>query len=293
MPVFAVLAHTEPEILQHLVAALTPYRVVVHIDRRANAADFAGLPRTTYIEDRISVNWSGYSIVEATVRMFEVAHRMVAPDDHIVLLSGQCYPVRPIEEFVQHLHSSPWKQHCKSALVFDGSKYSERRLTHNWYWDDLPLRRNARSRRAVSAVRRLRGALSKRRNVTDFAPIIPVRGSQWIALTQACMQDLLPVARSSEFIGLFKQALAPDEMFFHTLVYNSSWRSEMEFPNLVQELAQPQGQFANFHSPCLRRPLTLDDVDDIISANMYFARKFSGQEGLRLMEELKKINGRA
>jgi Core-2/I-Branching enzyme len=288
MPVFAVLAHTEPEILQHLVAALAPYRVVVHIDRRANAADFSGLPRTTYIKDRIAVNWGGYSIVEATVRMFDVAHRMVAPDDHIVLLSGQCYPVRPIDEFVQHLHCSPWKQHCKSALVFDGSKYSERRLTRNWYWDDLPLRRSARSRRAVSAVRRVMGTLAKRRNAADFAPLIPVRGSQWIALTQACIQDLLPVAHSSEFMSLFKQALAPDEMFFHTLVYNSSWRSEMEFPNLMPEVAQPEWEFANFHSPFQSRPLTLADLAAIRSADMYFARKFSGQEGLRLMEELRK-----
>jgi len=289
MPVFAVLAHTEPEMLHRLIVSLAPYPVVVHLDRHANAADFAGLPRTTYVEDRVSVNWSGYSVVEATARMFELAHRMVDPGDHVVLLSGQCQPIRPIEDFVQYLSNSPWKQHCKSALVFDGSDFSERRLNRNWYYDALPLRRTARSRRAVSAIRRVLSASAARRGAANFSPLVPVRGSQWIALTGECIQDLLPVARSAKYISVFKNALASDEMFFHTLVYNSLWRSEMQYPNLIHKPALQTWELANFHfiEPSMGRPLTDADLEAIKASHMFFGRKFSGQEGASLIESMK------
>lgn len=98
MPIFVILAHTEPVLLRRLVERLQPYPVVVHVDARVDAAPFRGLPRTTLVSDRVAARWGSYSIVEATRRLYVEALPLADPEDHVVLLSGQCYPARPVEE---------------------------------------------------------------------------------------------------------------------------------------------------------------------------------------------------
>ncbi len=129
MPVFVILAHSQPELARRLVYALAPYPVVIHVDSKADIGEFGSLPRTTYVQDREKVHWGGLSVVKATIKLFEYALEIAEPDDHIVLLSGQCYPAAPPSDFAAYLLSAPYKQHCDAAEVFDGSYYSERRLS--------------------------------------------------------------------------------------------------------------------------------------------------------------------
>jgi hypothetical protein len=288
LPTFAISAYKEPASLRRLVHALSPYPVVVHVDKQSNIDAFLGLPRTRYIKDRVAVHWCGYSLTEANLRMLEQAVDITEANDHVVILSGQCHPVRPLDEFIEFLKTSTWRQHCRAALVFDGTSYGENRLSRKWFYDTLPLRRDANSRRLVSALRRTLGFVGPRLTPQSFHPLRPVFGSCWIALTGECLQDLLPHARQEDYIRLFRNALAPDEMFFQTLVYNTSWRAQTQTPTFESRGTRQTHQLNNFHylvKP-LSRTLTLDDLDPIRQSKMYFARKFDDHEGFTLLERL-------
>jgi hypothetical protein len=295
VPTFVVLAHTDPPMLRRLVDALSPHPVVVHVDAHADPAPFLDLPRTVYVPDRVPVNWGGFSIVEATLRAFTRALPLTRPDDHVVLLSGQCYPSRPVGEFEQFLAEAPFRQHCRAATVFDGTTQSDHRLAQRWCFDALPLRRSRGvSRRAISGARKALARTSTRRTESDFLPLVPVAGSQWIALTGECLADLLPGASDSALKRTFRHALAPDEIYFHTLVYNSRWISETAVPRLEPRGGRLTSEFSNFHwlDTFLQRMPTEDDLEDIARSGAYFVRKVSSSGSRPLLDRLDVLNGR-
>ncbi len=286
MPVFAVLAHTEPGLFARLVERLAPYPVVVHVDARSRGDDFAGAPRTTYVRERVPVRWGGFSVVRATLALYRTALDLAQPSDHIVLLSGQCYPARPVEEFADHLASSPFRQHCRAAAVLDGTAAAGCVLKR-WYFDDIPTGPGltylprALLRRGISE-------LAPRRRPSVFGDVEPVAGSQWTALTADCVADLLGKAEDPVWEKLFRTTLAPDEMFFHTLVWNSGWRSEVADPELRPRAGRVIADFTNFHylDRLLRGTRTLADLPAIEASGMFFVRKVGSPQSMPLLDAL-------
>src|SRR5687767_5756936 len=62
----------------------------------------ADLPNVHFIRNRHYIVWGGYSITNAYISgMKEVLEH--GHYEYIVLMSGQDYPIRPVEEFYDHL----------------------------------------------------------------------------------------------------------------------------------------------------------------------------------------------
>jgi hypothetical protein len=273
-----------------LAESLFPHKVVVHLDAKADEGSFSEMPNVTFTTQRVNVNWGGFSVVSATNLVFRAALDLVEPNDHVVLLSGQCFPVRPLDSFVEYLRTSSWRQHCQATLVFDGTTYSEQRLRRKWYFDAIPLRKASKLRKLNSAVRLALTCASRKKNASDFGRYQPVAGSQWIALTRECLEDLLPIAESTDYRAMFRHALAPDEMYFHTLVYNSEWRRETSSPMFEPRAMRVTSAFANFHfiDPTLTRQPDLSDLQQICLSGAYFTRKLSLPKSNPLLEELQR-----
>lgn len=286
MPVFAVLAHTEPELLARLVDRLAPHSVVVHVDARVPVAAFEGLPRTVVVSDRVPVRWGGFSVVEATVRLYRAALAIAGPDEHIVLLSGQCYPARPLSEFAAHLASVPFRQHCRVGLLVDGTP-SAAQIMRRWYFDHVPAG-GGPLRLTRAAVRRGVAVVAPRRRTSDFAPWVPVAGSQWTALTADCVKDLLSMAADKRVRAVFRHTQAPDETFFHTLLWNSRWRAEVEDPELRPRGDRVTADFANYHyvDRSLKGIRTLTDLTAIEESRMFFVRKVGSAASADLLDAL-------
>ena len=83
--------------LARLVGALAGQGAAfyVHIDRKVDPAPFAqalAAMRDVHFVEPVRVNWMGFSIVEATLRLMRAARRQGY--DRYSLLSGQDYPIR-------------------------------------------------------------------------------------------------------------------------------------------------------------------------------------------------------
>src|SRR4026208_1910239 len=102
-PVFLLLVHADPQQTKRLLRRLAPVgRCVVHVDAKSDVSAFRiDDPRVSYVSDRVDVRWGAISQVEATLKLMRTALGQcdASQVSHFVLLSGNCYPLRPIEEF--------------------------------------------------------------------------------------------------------------------------------------------------------------------------------------------------
>ena len=90
---YLIMAHEADAQLALLISTLLAderSRLYLHLDAKAGdlgAAAHLAADRLTVLDDRLVVNWGGYSIVAATQRLLARALRE-PPTTHFVLLSG-------------------------------------------------------------------------------------------------------------------------------------------------------------------------------------------------------------
>lgn len=296
MPTFLVLVHEQPEVFGRLVRGLAPHRCVVHVDAGVRIEPFvraaAGGAHVEFLDDRIDVRWAGFSVVEATIALLEHGLTVTDPDDHLVVLSGTDAIVRPIDEFVAHLRTAPWRQHLRHVLI-DG--IDDRAIL------DRIRRRHHRDLRLVRAKRRtgpghVLNAVARRaaESVERFRPPGPcpdglavALGSQWFALTAECVTELLG-RRSAAVDDWFRSTFAPDETYFATMLANGPFANDNATGGPEDFVARGVFRLANHHliDVDLRRVWTLADLREIIDSGRYFVRKLVQPDSLSLLDAL-------
>lgn len=277
MTVFIVLTHGSPKSLSVLVELLKPYPVVVHVDKRTKLDGYPVGDRIHYVRERVSVHWAGFSMVEATIRAYRLALTLpLQQREHLVLLSGSCVPLRPIGELKEFLDGSPVRQHCKAGLLLDGTEKNEKRLRRRWAYDIFDARAKRPLKWLNALLRKIVYIFGHPLAISEFDEFTVVAGSQWTALTVECVRDLLSdTDRVSRLRHLLRFSLAPDEIFFHTLLCSSAWRAQTGIQCLSPKGDRPTADFANLHfiDPSLTRYLGVDELKELRKTGFYFARK--------------------
>jgi hypothetical protein len=109
-----ILTHGSPLQLKRLVAKLLNpgTAVFIHVDLKTDINEylfFENIPNVYLIKKRISVNWGGYSIVQATVNLCKEVIATGIDFDYLNLLSGQDYPIKSHEQIHQFLANNQGK----------------------------------------------------------------------------------------------------------------------------------------------------------------------------------------
>ena len=102
---YLVLAHSHPDLLLRLVRAIrAPWAdIYIHIDRKAKAAPFQeALAGETvhFLENRVKVNWAGWSQFEATLSLLRIAAER-HEYKYYKILSAFCHPIKS-REHIEH-----------------------------------------------------------------------------------------------------------------------------------------------------------------------------------------------
>jgi hypothetical protein len=282
--VFAVLAHDDPAMLRRLVDALSPYRVVVHLDKRVDldafdsVANLASTSNASYSASRVAVSWGGYSVVEAMLSAGLDATEGLENDDHVAFLSGRCYPVRPPADFEQFVSASNTRQHVRYYRLAEAGKWHANRIRRRHWFDFSYLGLRPFLPRQI--IRLLRACLAR----TDYlrppvqTALDVVAGSQWMALTAECLQDAAAALTQHEY-SVFKNAFAPDEMAIQTFVFNSKWRVQST-KGEAEPMQDKISSIANYHllDSEMIGSITSDPLALPESSRPYFARKFSSSD---------------
>ncbi|MGY1856596.1 beta-1,6-N-acetylglucosaminyltransferase [Modestobacter sp. SYSU DS0290] len=291
-PHFCILAHSDAPMLARLADRLRPFPTSIHIDAKADIEQFRDrLPGDArLLKIRHSVSWGGRSVVRAMEELASAAMPSMEDDDHLVFLSGQCYPVRPISDFATYLSSQARSQFCR-AYRLPQNGWERRRVARRHWFDagqpwarlgvPMPVRRV--TRKAVSLI-----PLGPRGSQAADVFV----GSQWMALTKLCWTDIHRDGAASD-MPLFRQSFAPDEMAIQTLVHQNERWSKATQRGGPESLPDPPPihpvpSLGNFHvlHPRMRDLFRTPDDLPQLESHHHFVRKVHSTLSQPLLDHL-------
>ncbi len=263
--------------VRRLALELAGRPVVVHVDAATDIAPFERIPGVRLVRDRVRVNWGGFSMVDAILRLYRDCLDELGdePNAAVALLSGSDYPVRPIEEFEEYVASAPWSEHIRAVPLIAGDRIQENRIRRRWLFDLVRPGHSGWRRRRNAAIRRALALVLPRRSLDSYRPFTPAVSSQWTLLSRACLEELLPIAHDAAYQKLFRRTFAPDELFFATLVHSSPWGIRTQFGGLEARGDRLTTEFPNFHfiDPSVAVWLDASYARRVEESRAFFARK--------------------
>ena len=294
---YLILAHADLAHLRRLIAALPADSAkLVHLDKKCAAGlSLHDLPNAVMLENAIPVYWADYSIVDATLRLIDAALQLPKVE-RIILLSGSCYPIRSDHDILDFLAAHAADNFIKMFEIEGASALYHAKLSRahigesavsRAFRSDMP-KVNYLLSRGLSRIASLRTNDWRAR----LAPLKPYYGSQWWAVTRACGEYMLAQARTCAQLKYLERCFAPDEMYFHTIVGNSSFVTPR---NIVPFAGRGNWRLANLHlisDQSLRYVYSHDDLAAVLASGKLFVRKVNTERSTALLDALDESRGK-
>lgn len=269
-----ILVHSKPGQLMRLVKKLAHSKAFffIHVDAKTDILPFRkaleDVNGVYFVDKRVDIQWATYSMVEATVNGFEAIVASGLAIDYVNLLSGQDYPIQPVSKFHDFLQMNPGKafMQCLDIETEWTEAISRVRSYHLTHWS-IPGK--YKFQKALNLI-------MPRRKLPEN--LIPVGRSQWFTITLKHVVFIIKrLETNPAFSRFFSYSWAPDEIIFQTLLYNSTFRSDIVNDNL---------RYIDW-SEGLKNPkmLTKEDLPSMMQSGCFFARKFAeNDEVLSLLD---------
>ncbi|MCM1346012.1 MAG: beta-1,6-N-acetylglucosaminyltransferase [Bacteroides sp.] len=273
---YLILAHHNPVVLQHLIAALDDLRndIYVHIDRKASfdGSELQTLYSNLFvIENRIDARWGDFSLVEAEMLLFERA----AKNENYAyyhLLSGVDMPIKTQD----YIHECCNRNQGVEFVGFSQNaspKELKWRSQHYFLFSKDFCSKNIWKRGIRMLYVWLQNLISHKRSSWEIK-----KGSQWCSITHDFVVFLL--SHKDIIRKDFSATYCPDEMVIQTLCWNSEFRNRAyslsnEFVGCKRYIKWKDGALL---------PIIKNDIDDMLLSDKWFARKFENCDFL--FEEL-------
>lgn len=243
---YLILAHDKPwqiEILINLIAS--PFsRIYIHLDKKCPIADFSKLKnRACFIENRVYVNWGGFSMVQSTLNSMAEIQKYMADDDHLIILSWHDLPIKSPLYIYNVLKKSKNLNYIQTILQPNADRNIIPRIERYWFYDiqtntyiDMLLKKFVsffmrdiqwKTQVIVSVLNNIWKLLPKRKYVSKKYTVYA--GSQWMVVSKRSLDYVLRFCDSDEwekFISFAKRTCIPDEFFFHTILMNSDFAND-------------------------------------------------------------------
>lgn len=271
---YLILAHRAPNDLLAMLPVLRRHgETYLHVDR--DAQGFGGhwddLSKHAVLAGRRhSVSWGGFSVVEATLSLIEMALEQ-GRADYFILMSGACLPVlsatslagRLAQEAGEYIDIMPDEEAAQHGR--------KRRLMHyRFYSKTMP-------RPYLGALNRLsRLAWTRPSFEEEFGE--PRFGSMWWCLSRPCLEWAMAFRRRNPaYDRRFRHTETPDESYFQTVVSLSPFAGRIR--NTLTYVDWDRG---GSHPKTLSRR----DLPRIQASGQCFARKFDWDRDRDLIHSL-------
>lgn len=259
-----ILAHKSPAQLERLVQALAhpQAQIFIHLDRKANFqpyARLAELPHVQFTRYRLDVKWGGYSLTRAALEgMREILQAPVAYD-FINLLSGEDYPIKPVET----IHAYLAQRVGTSFLAYQPDSTA-------WWWAN-----ESRVSRYHLTDFRFRGRYIVQRWLNRWlparqAPFALLNGDNtggWYTISQRCAAYVVEFMDAHPRLRRYaRYTWGSDEFLVHSILLNSPLAASIVNDNLRYIDWSGGGSSPKF--------LTRDDLPALLASPQLYARKF-------------------
>ena len=168
----------------------------------------------------VSVNWAGFSIVEAILRGITSAFEKFGTYDYLHLLSGQCVPLLSLDEMSQHLQTSEYYPDLIECGLRSGFEWRINRFN---ILGEYPHNRDPWPNMLFKRVLWLQKPFPKRLNFTDDEVMA---GSGWWSLRFETIRTMLDSVNLNKFKRKFRWTRCADEHFFQILFSRTGLNSQ-------------------------------------------------------------------
>ena len=255
----------------------------IHIDKKANIASEIIKREDVFLlpeDKRVFTKWGSISLVEATLNLLDFAYKK-GSFNYFWLCSGQDFPLKSADEIIAFLNKNnkkeflslfPSKQSCGKNTNYD------KRTT--LYYPEYILGNSFLQRVLKRLYIEFTGGYNrtfwlKRKNITG---LIFYFGSQWWCLSNQMVKWILDYVKyKPEYLTYYKNAVVPDESFFHTLVMNSPYTKNRE--DGLHYIDWSEGK----NNP---KSLTRADLPALKRSDKLMARKFDMDMDKILLQDL-------
>lgn len=265
---YLILAHNDIPLLEILVACLDDSRNDIYIHWDAKSGQVPQLltrcSRLFMLEERVKVNWAGYSMVEAEFLLFKKAYAN-GPYAYYHLLSGADLPIKTQD----YIHAECERQSGTEFVGFAPAPQGliDFRVQHWFLFPEDFRTKNILKRGLRFLYLKLQDLMHTKR--TDLTV---KKGAQWCSLTQDFVAYLL---EQEGFVKqLFAHTFCPDELFIQTLIFNSPFIksikvADSEYDGNMRFIKWVNGELI---------PICEDDLPELKASDRWFARKFSSSD---------------
>src|SRR5690606_41751438 len=110
-----ILVHKNPIQLERLLKRMVHpnFDFYIHLDKKIDSKSYlhlAAIPNVFFIKKRVDIIWGGYSIIKATFNGINEICQNGQNYNFINFLSGQDYPIKPIEEIARFFQENIGKE---------------------------------------------------------------------------------------------------------------------------------------------------------------------------------------
>lgn len=267
---FMIIAHEKPMVLKRLVKALDhPLNdIFIHIDKKCDIEKFdvvAYDSEVIFLDNRVDGRWGDYSLVEIEMQLIEKALEY-GMYDYLHLISGVDYPIKSMQE----IHSFCSRNKGREFIGF-AQNVTDREVkwrSQHYFIFSKEFKDAILFKRIVRALFvRVQTIVGYRRYSSKV-----MKGSQWWSITSNFAGYILQ--SKNEIQKHFQNTYCPDELFVHTLCWNSQYRNniyntENEFEGCKRYIPWRNGVLL---------PFSPEDFSEMKKSDKWFGRKFSEKD---------------
>ncbi len=276
---YLIIAHEKEDLLLYLIKQLDhpDNDIYIHIDKKA---PFDGhsysvkYSKLHILKKRIDARWGDYSLVEVELLLFEEASSH-GKYSYYHLLSGVDLPIKTQE----YIHKCCEMNHGKEFIGFADITQKELlfRSSHIFLFS-----REFKSENII--IRAVRYLFIRIQDLVGFKrnnDCVIKKGSQWCSLTEDLVIYILN--HKNEIKKRFKWTFCPDEMFVHTLCWNSMFKEKIYSYNTAEEFDGCKRYINWLNGELL--PIRKSDIEQIKNSDRWFARKFQSIDDAMAMTD--------
>lgn len=229
----------------------------IHVDKKASdennryVTSLAEGCANVHLLPRHSIVWGGWSIDAVTLRAMKLLLEQDETWNYFVNLSGQDYPIRPIDEIRCVLAGNPDLNHVQAYSIRSRPRCEQAHLCRRMRWQCFEVGgRLIRTPIPKAMPRTLR---------------VEWKGSGWYLLSRAFCEWIAKSEFTHECIVALRNMYIPDEFLIQTLAMNGPFRDTVTFDNRREIL---------WNGGAHPETLTMHHLERLESSTAFFARKF-------------------
>lgn len=260
-----IMAHKNPRQLERLIVTMkhTMFDLYIHLDKKTDIKSFRHLDKydnVFFIQNRIECNWGGYSFVKAILNSLTEVLNSGRKYEFINLMSGQDYPLKPMNDIYLYLTERLGMSFMAYELV--GHSWWEHAVTRFKFYHFTDFKLMGRY-----PLQKIANTLMPHRKFPLNLPLYGSTNSSWWILSVEAAKYLVSFIQDNAKLKKFmKFTWGADEFLITTIIMNSPYKDKVVNDNLRHIDWSRGGAHPKIFSK--------NDLQDLVQTDKCFARKF-------------------